>query len=613
MLSEEVVGSGRVLNLLSDAQRAECKTLFSPLFLQLIDHLRELAEFDADSDGWTADTHDDFKRFRYAVGDAIYDSCKVASSVAVISRLMAWLQEKLPAFAADPAGRWREVEGCVFCLRQSISKNDDTFFTSPAVAQFLQLLPTLPDVGLLVPQCIRTVGTYATWLNKNPELLPPLLTFVSGGLGSPKTAPATSQALKSLCDQCADHLNDDATMAQLLQMYRGALALDLQPPDRVDLIAALSSVVSNMAPASVVPTMQAIAAPLVEALQQNLASASGTAGEVALLLEQLCALLRGVSPRDSAGTDTPGLQDSRHPSLELLQQLWSTLESVFVRHGSSASCMEKLCRCYRHTARTCGPAFQTCVPQLLPQVTGWYEQQPHSCFVYMCNVCIGAFVPPNGGGDALTPAILPVVAESFSRISTATFTLLSKTADAIVSSPDVVDDFFELCSKVLRKQPSLLLESPVLGAAMQCGCAALHIQHKEAGRSVVCFFENMVEALGPRARVPLTPASLAALQGMLAAHGPQLVSQLVLAVAGHLPPQRVRFLAPLLQALMRAAKETFTAWATDAVRTLPAAAHTDGQIMLAAMTSAECWDSERAFFACVEGFSDACRRKRITG
>ena len=43
---------------------------------------------------------DDFKRFRYAVGDAIFDSCKVASSVAVITKLAATLRERLPTFAA---------------------------------------------------------------------------------------------------------------------------------------------------------------------------------------------------------------------------------------------------------------------------------------------------------------------------------------------------------------------------------------------------------------------------------------------------------------------------------------------------------------------------------
>ena len=52
--------------------------------------------------------------------------------------------------------------------------------------------------------------------------------------------------MKHLCDACAEHLAEAATVAQLLTMYNGALNLDLHVHDRVDLIAALTFVVSQM-------------------------------------------------------------------------------------------------------------------------------------------------------------------------------------------------------------------------------------------------------------------------------------------------------------------------------------------------------------------------------
>ena len=33
--------------------------------------------------------------------------------------------------------------------------------------------------------------------------------------------------------------------------------------------------------------------------------------------------------------------------------------------------MEKLCRCYKHTAKNCGADFKAVVPKLLPLVVGW--------------------------------------------------------------------------------------------------------------------------------------------------------------------------------------------------------------------------------------------------
>ena len=64
------------------------------------------------------------------MGDAIFDSCKVATSVAIVERLYASLHTAMVPFQAAPAQQWRQVEGCIYCLRQSISKNDPTFFTS---------------------------------------------------------------------------------------------------------------------------------------------------------------------------------------------------------------------------------------------------------------------------------------------------------------------------------------------------------------------------------------------------------------------------------------------------------------------------------------------------
>ena len=63
VLSNELGASGRSLN---DAQKEGCRRLFAPIFLQLIDALRRLAEFPPDSDSWSADRSDDFKSFRSA-------------------------------------------------------------------------------------------------------------------------------------------------------------------------------------------------------------------------------------------------------------------------------------------------------------------------------------------------------------------------------------------------------------------------------------------------------------------------------------------------------------------------------------------------------------------
>merc|ERR1740130_894071 len=99
----------------------------------------------------------------------------------------------------------------------------------------------------------------------------------------------------------------------------------------------------------------------------------------------------------------------------MLEQLWEVLDVVFARYGGDSKVMEKLCRCYKHTARNCGTGFKVVVPRLLPKVTAWFEQHPHSCFLYMCNVCLTAF----GGSE--NQELTPLFGEAFMRMSAATF------------------------------------------------------------------------------------------------------------------------------------------------------------------------------------------------
>ena len=118
------------------------------------------------------------------------------------------------------------------------------------------------------------------------------------------------------------------------------------------------------------PAMEAIAQPLVARLSATLQSPeSSNPNEVAACLEQLCALLRSVTPPSAGAAQDPQLAaNGGHPCVQMLDKLWDTFAAVFARHGTSSNCMEKLCRCYKHTARNCGDWFRPLVLKLIPQV-----------------------------------------------------------------------------------------------------------------------------------------------------------------------------------------------------------------------------------------------------
>ena len=127
----------------------------------------------------------------YAVGDAITD---VRAQPHRLPRAhLAQLQGVLLARRRRAGGGPRRAECCVWCMRQMVSNGDPTFFGGGGPC----LLPALPAAGER-RRPIRTIGTYASWLNRTTAASSPA--HVSRGLADQKTAAAASQALKHMCE-----------------------------------------------------------------------------------------------------------------------------------------------------------------------------------------------------------------------------------------------------------------------------------------------------------------------------------------------------------------------------------------------------------------------------
>ena len=158
----------------------------------------------------------------------------------------------------------------------------------------------------------------------------------------------------------------------------------------------------------------------------------------------------------------------------------------------------------------------------------------------------------------------------------------------------------------------LLEAADLLPLIFECGTAALHLQHKEASRSALRFFDNLVDLFSRpgRGMSPLSDAAHDALRNMLGSRGQQLVTAIITAIAGALPASRVRFFAPLLKLLIEVETPLCNQWVQTAVQALPADTHADGAIFVAAVFSPEALGIEKVFVAAAEAFSDSCRRKR---
>jgi hypothetical protein len=67
---------------------------------------------------------------------------QVMGSVQCLERVFTVLQATLPQLAAAPAAHWRQVEGCVYCMRQMVAANrvqDPAFFGAEVVGSLMRL------------------------------------------------------------------------------------------------------------------------------------------------------------------------------------------------------------------------------------------------------------------------------------------------------------------------------------------------------------------------------------------------------------------------------------------------------------------------------------------
>jgi len=89
------------------------------------------------------------------------------------------------------------------------------------------------------------------------------------------------------------------------------------------------------------------------------------------------------------------------------------------------------------------------------------------------------------------------------------------------------------------------------------------------------------------ARGNLSPAAFNGITTLLVANGAQLAQELLLAIAGLVPPARVRFLSPVLKGLVLVDYAASRSWLEAAVQALPPGGHMDGATLLQAIYSAE--------------------------
>jgi transportin-3 len=180
------------------------RTHFVPIYQQLITVIIKHLEYPADLTAWKSQERDEFKEFRYIMGDVLKDCVRVLGQDSLntpYSLLRQYFAQVANGSSVlNTSATWQQIEAPLFSLRamcREVSLQENKYL--PEIMEMLPLLPPHPKIKYAA---ILVIGRYAEWTNVHPEMLSYQLDFVSNGFETVENQNASSSTFRDLCKYC---------------------------------------------------------------------------------------------------------------------------------------------------------------------------------------------------------------------------------------------------------------------------------------------------------------------------------------------------------------------------------------------------------------------------
>jgi transportin-3 len=521
---------------------------FAPQLMRLLSICTNLLRYPVGVEDLSADRLDDIEGNRSYFSDTIDDCCRLLGGDAVLRNTGGALEEECHRVAALPQNRqlsdWHGIEAYLFAI-QTIAMYipSDEHHVIPFVMGLIPQLPT--QVPFLRSTACRAVGKYAPWLGRHPSYLQPLLPYLAQGLTILKCASSSAVAIREICEHCPT-MGDAA-----LQLYDGIVAardfqrgsvgsgeelvIDLKNELEVleGVCKAISTKLVNDSSIShdvINGYIGRLVQPIIASLKViALPEYSTSPKQIAAELSRLTVLVQHLRlPKQSSPCRSEFI-------LSLMRESWPMLDTLSKKHPRDFTCGEKLCRLHKHAMRECGAG--TYAPMLEPlteQTVRNFSLSLSSPYLYLASICVSEF--------GRNPAYSKLLSDMMANLSTSVFNSL-RTADDLISYPDVVEEFFYLAGRMINYCPSALVQSPLLNSLLQYAALGMKLHHRDANRGTLNFLEATVSySLTLRTSSALNAneqASMVALERAIMAEGEPLVINLAQALLGDLPAYRL--------------------------------------------------------------------------
>ena len=517
----------KIDDVTTDPHAAHLVQTYSPVFGTLLDiTMKQCAISEElfqgmDSEDVLAGTlvvSDEELETRETWSETIIDCRVILGTVPCINHVCSALQVAIQTVsAADPVhADWASVESKLFVLKFLVSKVPPT--EASVMPWLCDAIIRLPDLFGLKTSIIDLTGMCAIWMAENPTMLPHFLSLLSSTLQNEQFTLPSATAISNIfktCKNVPDLPVVDFNNLVVAMRQRKLLAIS---SDNL-ILEGLCSIVSSQPAEQIGSSLQVIVGQLIEDLQ-DLISTAGEAHTQVLDHKAFGSSL------DRLTTIFKSLNIPIVNYNAMFETVYPLLTHVLFLFPKNHNISERVCRVYKNVVRVANDDFKPFMPSMTSHLCTEFARNYHEAFIYIASVVISIF------GKSIDPECNTLLTSMVQTITSTFFAHLSS-LKAFSDNPCVVEEFFYMLAKVAKDAPAVLLQAQLEAGVYNAALVALQIEHREAHRGVLKFFDNFLENIN--VNKPEVPAEVSEVyRQMLCQFGANLVSALIVCLSGNL-------------------------------------------------------------------------------
>ncbi|XP_033102078.1 transportin-3-like [Anneissia japonica] len=521
--------------------------VFRPYIHRLITALAGHCQLDPDHEG-IPDEHDEFGDFRMRVSDLVKDVVYLVGSTTCFEQMFNNL-------ASHQGGAsWEITEAALFTMT-AVAKNilPEENGVVPHVLQAIINLPPSTHVAVKYTST-RMLGQLAEWIEKHPDYLEPILSFLTDNLRIDSLASVAATSLMNLCSTCQDPMRKH--FDGLLQIVQAMDSFNLSHEAGVGLLRGSAMVLSKMPLDKICEGLKQLVYVQITPLSQSLKSGevvkSGAKGDPTIWLDRLAEIFRHTNPLVMNG--------EAHPCQPLIQDIWPILSSACERYQADVKIIERCCRCLRFAIRCVGMGSVVLLNPLVTQMVNIYRVHQHSCFLYLGSILVDEYGKDEGCIAGLLEMLQAFIVPAFQ---------LLQGENGLRDHPDTVDDLFRLCARFVQRNPLAILGSSVMQSVLECAIFAITLAHREANASVMKFFRDLIHCATEKQDKDDFETRVTLVKPLLFSHGEEITKGIITACVFHLPSFMVPDQGDVLFLLMKLDRAAVCTWLETTLKSLP--------------------------------------------